>query len=371
MKHFLPLLLMCLLASPLWADQIAGNDYHVITPSQVGPATLGQNVRLNQVSYYSGQVTDFDGETCECYIDYSPILPAVLCWSYDVYGYVNARQSGSPFSQGVTEYFVQVTGIGKNCNYNDTANIKRFEYLYKLDEGYLGEYFDLTGHFVESITAVYQNSIYLYVRDIAGEYGLVYGQVNGRFINGDIIQDAKAKPLRYGNTYMIHPEVPSSFVRAKHSIPVEPDLTTISNATRMKDHHYVTFEAVNIVNENASNYNIKDDSGNMLKVINRFNIEMNPVPECPVWPSQFSNEVTIADLNFLIDIILSRNTNSWDGTYDIEGFLSKSNNQLALIPIRVKCHGDPVNYACCDLNGDDEVNISDVSTLIDIILRNN
>ena len=46
-----------------------------ITPSQVGPETLGKYVVLRYVTYPSGTITDLNDETCECLLTYDPILP--------------------------------------------------------------------------------------------------------------------------------------------------------------------------------------------------------------------------------------------------------------------------------------------------------
>ena len=57
--------------------------------------------------------------------------------------------------------------------------------------------------------------------------------------------------------------------------------------------------------------------------------------------------------------------------YDVWGFLYVYNNTLELIPIRIRNNGGgmvypPIHYL--DVNGDGEVNISDVSVIVNCIL---
>ncbi len=68
--------------------------------------------------------------------------------------------------------------------------------------------------------------------------------------------------------------------------------------------------------------------------------------------NKFNQSVTIPEL-------------SADKTYDVKGFLTIYKGQLELYPIMVKEHSD---YPVGDVNGDGEVTIADVNMLIDIIL---
>ncbi len=67
---------------------------------------------------------------------------------------------------------------------------------------------------------------------------------------------------------------------------------------------------------------------------------------------KFNQDVTVPEL-------------SASDTYDVEGFLTVYKGQLELYPIKVVKHGDFVKG---DVNGDGEVTLADVNLLIDIIL---
>ena len=56
-----------------------------------------------------------------------------------------------------------------------------------------------------------------------------------------------------------------------------------------------------------------------------------------------------------------------DGTYDITGFLTVYRDQLEIYPVKIEHHGGKY-VLIGDLNDDGELNIADVNYLIDIIL---
>ena len=342
----------------------------VISPSQVGPETFGKNVVLCNVSYDYGVITDLNGETCEYLLTYIPILPQVLAWSYNIYGVVetyDSQEPGGAYGGGngqETRYRVFVTGIGLNAEHEDTADVKRIQGLYNLANVRWAEYFDLTGRVVTPLTAVYQKGKYLYVKDIYDDFGLVYGDIDGSFRNGDIIEGAIAKARYIGGEWRIQPSVPSSFVKAGFGEHVYPDEVTVADVNESMIHRYVAFNNVNVVQQDETVFRMSDNTGEMM-LINYFNVEFPP-RATHHWLYD-DGEFNIADLNCLIDAILENSTNPdmWDGTYFVEGFLSHGpTGQVVLFPIGYY-RGESF-----DVNDDNEVNIADVDVLIDIILDN-
>ena len=330
-----------------------------ITPSQVGPETLGKYVVLRYVSYPNGTITDLNGETCECLLTYHPMLPQVLCWSYNVYGIVETY-GNTAYGGGGTRYRVFVTGIG--LNYGDEALIKNIKSLYNLNNVQWVEYFDLRGHFTTPLTAVYQNGDYLYVKDVDDCYGLVVGDVYSRFHNGDLIYDAVARAQNMGGEWRIYPADDSSFTRDGHGEPVEPDEVTITTVDASMIHRYLQFKGVSIVLDDAGYLKMIDGIGEM-EIYNRFDVPFPPKGTYH-WIND-DGEINIADFNRLMDAILenSDNPDKWDGTCDVKGFLGLGpRGQLILLPIAFY-RGETF-----DVNEDYEVNISDANYLIDIIL---
>lgn len=331
-----------------------------ITPSQVGPETLGKNVVLRYVNFPSGTITDLNGETCECLLTYDPILPQVLCWSYDAYGVVESYELNSwPYSGG-TRYRVFITGIG--LNYDDEAMVKNIKSLYNLNYVQWVEYFNLRGHFTTPLTAVYQNGDYLYVKDVDDRYGLVVGAVNSWFQNGDLITGAVAKAREVGGEWRIYPAVTSSFVKDGHGETVYPDELKVASVDHSMIHRYVTFNNVKVEQQDGKFLRMTDNTGEMM-MYNRFNVEYPPRGTHHWLIDDY--EVTIGDFNRLMDAILenSDNPDMWDGTCDVKGFLGLGpTGQMNLYPIAFD-RGESF-----DLNDDHEVNISDANYLIDLLL---
>ena len=82
------------------------------------------------------------------------------------------------------------------------------------------------------------------------------------------------------------------------------------------------------------------------------------------------NEVNIADVRCLLEIILSGETPEHDddeGTYDIIGFITVYNGRIEIYPIKIVHHVN--HYNNYDVNGDGEINIADVNYIIEIILK--
>ena len=331
-----------------------------ITPSQVGPETLGKYVVLRYVTYPSGTITDLNDETCECLLTYDPILPQVLCWSYDVYGVVESYELNSwPYS-GETRYRVFITGFG--LNYDDEAMVKNIKSLYNLNHVQWAEYFNLRGHFTIPLTAVYNNGDYLYVKDVDDCYGLVVGDVYGWFRNGDLITGAVAKAQEVGGEWRIYPAVTSSFVKDGHGETVYPDELTVASVDHSMIHRYVTFKDVKVEQQDGKFLRMTDNTGEMM-MYNRFNVEFPPTGTHYWLVDDY--ELNIGDYNRLMDAILenSDNPDMWDGRYDVKGFLGLGpTGQMILYPIAFD-RGESF-----DVNDDHEVNISDANYLIDLLL---
>ena len=312
------------------------DDLPVITPSQVGPSTLGCTVRINQVlEFYRGmtEVVDLEGESCKCSLTISYVMPAVLCWSYDIYGDVKFQEA-TEFEPAC--YYLDIQGFARlHSGTYSTAEVKSLKALYTLvTYKWLGEYFCLTGHFTQPLIAVYHNGNDLYVRDINGDYGLVPEYIGSEsFTNGDTILDTNAKPLiqdDYRSIELI------SCVRAGHGPAVEPEEASIGELSIDMQHHYVVLRDVVIAeSEEPLTHHMTDATGNESILRNHFNL--NDIPT--------------------------------DGTkHDVWGFVSIKNGVIEVFPISIDQDPAQPLYPHGDVDGDMIVNISDVTALIDILL---
>ena len=229
------------------------------------------------------------------------------------------------------------------------------------------------------LVVIYQNGVNLYAQDLCEDYILMYGNIGGEFVNGDTIEG-----LAHWGTYQNQRQlVPvGDWVKVGHGLPVEPeDAGCTEEVSQDMCHWYVRFENVEIVTEDGKTY-IEDECDRLL-MYNKFNIEI-PGPELPIAPPSnpydlnHDGEVTIADLNCLIDMILSGKidydwiwTQEDDGEmkWNVSGFLTVFNNQLELYPVEITSAGG-ATHIIGDLNFDGELNVADVNALVDYMTAN-
>ena len=229
------------------------------------------------------------------------------------------------------------------------------------------------------LVVIYQNGVNLYAQDLCEDYILMYGNVGGEFVNGDTIEGV-ARWTTYQNQRQLMPV--GDWVKVGHGLPVEPeDAGCTEEVSQDMCHWYVRFENVKFVTEGGNTY-IEDECDRLL-VFNKFHIEI-PGPELPIAPPSnpydlnHDGEVTIADINCLIDMILSGKidydwiwTQEDDGEmkWNVSGFLAVFNNQLELYPVEITSAGG-ATHIIGDLNFDGELNVADVNALVDYMTAN-
>lgn len=296
----------------------------IIAPAQVGPDLWAHYVLLKQVFINDdGTLTDANGNSCPYYNNtFNANLPADRSKPYDVYGVIASYGRAPNTVYQVLP--IEAVGGGDPLPPQPVESITE---LYGLSKGALGI-------FTTTLTAIYQHGSNLYVQDAEGTQTLVYGNgVADTFVNGDLINDAVASWSEYQGAKQLVPEG-ETFVKAGHGPKVMPDMMPIEEVSQDMIHRYLRFENVTLaVAEAANTYIMTDETGDML-VYSKF------VPDVVI-PEPDPNK-----------------------TYTIEGFLTVYRGQLELYPILVD-GGDGI---AGDVNGDDEVSIADVNALIDIIL---
>ncbi len=300
-----------------------------ITPNQVGHEMWGHYVLLKQVTIdVDGKTLNKGGESCPYYPDRFGIAMPNDGKAHDVYGIV-ASYGKAPN----TVYQILPLSIDEKPKRKDqvVVTVECLQDLYALNKGQVAT-------FTMPLTAIYQNKGKkdLYIIDSCGEHGLVYGDVDGEFVNGDFINDAKASWTTYNDNYQLSP-VANTFVVAGHSDPVEPEMMPVEEISQDLIHHFLAFENVSVIvreEGDKTNYYLVDETGEIM-LFDRYSIG-------------------IADLDLT-------------KTYDIKGFLTifSKDRIMEIYPIEVKVHGAGNPY---DVNGDREVNIADVNVLIDYIL---
>ena len=296
----------------------------IINPTQVAEPywahyVLLQNVKLT-VSGDNGTITDANGNSCAMYTKTFGILAPEDNETHNVWGIVAAYKP----SNGDQVFQILPISFDKEPERIPPVDVECIEELYDLQRG-------TWGHFTTPLTTIYQNGVNLYVKDYDNHYSLVYGGVSyNDFQNGDFINDAIASWTVYQNNNQMIPNG-STFVKAGHNDPVEPEILAIEEISADMVHWYIGIENINIVapTEEGGHTMIVDETGEII-LFDKFN-ELEGVD--------------LTSLNY------------------IEGFLTVYNNELEFYPILKK-----VVYQKGDVNGDGEVNIGDVNCLIKVIL---
>ena len=197
----------------------------------------------------------------------------------------------------------------------------------------------------------------------------------GPFENGDQIIGG-AKWTTYQDAYQLIPT--GNWEIVGNTDPVEPIELPIEEISQSMVHWYVRIPNVTFTNDDISPH-IQDETGEMV-VFDRFD-----APVLYYWPDcdlNMDNEINIADINALIQVILyglpdNYNTSTLNGLpypgkpYDVEGFIEIYRGRLQIIPTKITSHIRPPHLPRdrFDVNEDGEINIADLNCLIDIILR--
>jgi hypothetical protein len=268
------------------------------------------NVTISELSGNNFKITDANGNTCNGYNQFSQ----------DIHEGFYEKLEGIVGSFGTASIVYQLLPIVET----PPTDVRSISELYDLNTG-------KQGHFTTPLTAIYQKGVRMYVQDVDGTQTLVYGGVPGEFVNGDIINDAIASWSLYQNAKQMVPQ--DNFVPAGHGTEILPDdPMPIEEISQEMIHRYVSFEDVDIIEEDGTQY-IVDETGR-IKLFNQFEIEYTGV-----------------------------------APYYIQGFVAIHSGELEIFPILVE--GIPVIDPCGikgDVNNDQEIGVADINALIDIIL---
>ena len=296
----------------------------IITPNQVDDAHWAHYVLLKNVTVANdgngGTFTDANGNSCTFFNNTFGVQPPAG-GVHDVYGIVAAYRD---------VFQILPISFDEEPKREGPTDVASIEELYGLQRGKLG-------HFTTPLTAIFQSGPNLYVKDVEGNYSLVYGTVAyTEFTNGDYINDAVASWTVYGGNNQMSPSS-ETFVKSGHGNAVEPEIMPIEEISADMVHWYIGIENVQVVApaEEGGHIMIVDETGEIV-LFDKFKI---------------MEGVDYASIDY------------------VEGFLTTYNGELEFYPS--KFNGGilpPPEYPEGDVNGDREVNIADVNCLIDVIL---
>ena len=298
-----------------------------LTADNISHANFGHYVLVKGATINTSAltITDAAGNTVPYFNNMAAQLPKNLTKKYNVYAIVGSHYNGTTKKVDYQLLPVNVTfEDGTALPVDPVADINA---LYGLSSG-------VKGMISAELSVIYQNGSYMWVKD-ANTYGLVYGYLTNKFANGDKIKNLVAHWVTYDGYKEIIP-VDESAVKSGEGAPVEAQEMALEDVSLDMMHQYITVPGVALTaTETAGTYTGNDGTVD-LQVFNKF-----------------ANDVKIPE-------------NLAGKKFRITGFVAKYKTQLQFIPVEVK---DEAAGTLGDINGDGEINVSDVTALIIMILK--
>lgn len=297
-----------------------------LTADNISHANFGHYVLVKgaTINTTALTITDAAGNTVPYYNNMAAQLPKDLTKKYNVYAIVGSHYNSTTKKVDYQLLPVNVTfEDGTALPVDPVADINA---LYGLSTG-------VKGMISAELSVIYQNGSYMWVKD-ANTYGLVYGYLTNKFVNGDKIKNLVAHWVTYDGYKEIIP-VDESAVKSGEGAPVEAQEMALEDVSLDMMHQYITVPGVALTaTETAGTYTGNDGTVD-LQVFNKF-----------------ANDVKIPE-------------NLAGKKFRITGFVAKYKTQLQFIPVEVK---DEAAGTLGDINADGEINVSDVTALINKIL---
>ena len=297
-----------------------------LTADNISHANFGHYVLVKgaTINTTALTITDAAGNTVPYFNNMAAQLPKDLTKKYNVYAIVGSHYNGTTKKVDYQLLPVNVTfEDGTALPVDPVADINA---LYGLSTG-------VKGMISAELSVIYQNGSYMWVKD-ANTYGLVYGYLTNKFANGDKIKNLVAHWVTYDGYKEIIP-VDESAVKSGEGAPVEAQEMALEDVSLDMMHQYITVPGVALTaTETAGTYTGNDGTVD-LQVFNKF-----------------ANDVKIPE-------------NLAGKKFRITGFVAKYKTQLQFIPVEVK---DEAAGTLGDINADGEINVSDVTALINKIL---
>ena len=298
-----------------------------LTADNISHANFGHYVLVKgaTINTTALTITDAAGNTVPYFNNMAAQLPKDLTKKYNVYAIVGSHYNSTTKKVDYQLLPVNVTfEDGTALPVDPVADINA---LYGLSTG-------VKGMISAELSVIYQNGSYMWVKD-ANTYGLVYGYLTNKFVNGDKIKNLVAHWVTYDGYKEIIP-VDESAVKSGEGAPVEAQEMALEDVSLDMMHQYITVPGVALTaTETAGTYTGNDGTVD-LQVFNKF-----------------ANDVKIPE-------------NLAGKKFRITGFVAKYKTQLQFIPVEVK---DEAAGTLGDINGDGEINVSDVTALINMILK--
>ena len=242
----------------------------------------------------------------------------------------------------------------------DTAEVRTIAELLECPSGQVVR-------IVEPLTAIYQNGPYLYVRDCEGDETLIYGNQEETFENGDVIINALARwstenltpPHMYYPYYAKQVMPEGGWTVAAHGEPIKPTPATIADVNADLLHHYIVLRGVYYYGSNE----LRDkETGYRLTLHNMFKISY-PEDRTVAYDVICFGAFYYSTCWNVFPIEFKEHVDKGDVNGDWEVNIADVNSIIVEI-----LADDATSSPQMDVNGDGEVNIADVDSVLAIIL---
>lgn len=242
--------------------------------------------------------------------------------------------------------------------WHDSFTVNCLEELYELGTGHTARI---------KLKAIYQNRSYLYVQDFCGGYGLIYGDIGITVNNGDIIE-GDCTATTYADNLQLNPI--GDWEVISHGQKVEPVVLPIEELTLDMVNWYVKIYDIEITKRlSPMIYLIRDSTGAVI-MSNKFDIDIPFNNLKDSWESKLDvnqdGEINIVDVNQVIEEIITGQHATVGSRSYVTGIVGVYRGMIAIYPIEISQEDQRPS---CDVNWDNEVNISDINIIIDYIIR--
>lgn len=352
--------------NPVGFNDVVGTEdveAEVITPAQVAGPMWAHYVVIKDVMVTAdgnnGTLTAENGETCPIFSGtfHTPV-PDDLTVPYNVYGIVAAYQKGG---QGDVIFQLLPTKFESEGGEDPVpVDVASIEELYTLVAK------GKQAHFTTPLKTIHQSGSYLYVLDVEGTYGLVYGSLDATFTNGDLIKDAICCWTEFNGNKQITPI--DNFVKNGESTIVKAEEIRIEDIQQSDIYKYFKITEVTIAEgSNDRTFVMTDPTGDMV-LYNQFNnVVQVPVDgqEHTVWGFVTDYKGTVEFLPIAFDEDPYPESGNMRGDVDGNGEVNIADVNCVVGVIL----GKPDVYeGRADVDKNSEVNIADVNEIISIIL---
>ena len=326
----------------------AAQEITALSEDMINAYVLVKNVISFTVSGKNVTANFEDGTTMVMYNQFSVEVPTTE-GNYTVEGAVGK------YNENLQLYILSIEGyVPEEHNVNSIAE------AYALPENATFTMFD-------EMVVTYQKGNRLWIRDTEGTSGMIYGDLDATFENGQVLTDG------WSATYAIYNNVPeftnpvdveADGDNTRDAAPYERETITNANVNE-----YVILKGLTLLPD-ADNAKRFYNAADSLVIFNSFNVEIPEVQEGKTY-----DVIGIATIYYgnpqLYIVEMTENTVAgMRGDVNMDQAVNIA-DVTTLIDYLLTQNAEGIDLNNANTNQDEAVNIADVTTLVDYLLTNN